>query len=88
MGVKEWNAPEESMAGKIIQFLNQNIFKRLVNIIRNVHAIAKNRTPFTDFVFFCEFDEMKGEDIGQTYRNAKQVVTFVYFIAKVNVKKL
>ena len=40
-GIKKSKAHEESNAGKIIQTLNQNIFKRLVNIFRNVYAVAK-----------------------------------------------
>jgi hypothetical protein len=35
-----------------------------------------------------ELDEIKGVDIGETYRNEKQVVTFAHYIAKTEKQKL
>ena len=36
----------------------------------------------------CELDEIKGVDIGETYRNEKQVVNFAHYIAKTEKQKL
>jgi hypothetical protein len=36
----------------------------------------------------CELDEIKGVDIGETYRNEKQVVSFAHYIAKTEKQKL
>ena len=47
------------------------------------HAIAKKGRPFTDFVGMCELDEMKGLEIGNTYRNHTQACNFIGFIAAV-----
>ena len=46
----------------------------MTNLFHNVHALIKKRRPFTDFIWMCELDEIKGVDIGETYRNEKQVV--------------
>jgi hypothetical protein len=35
-----------------------------------------------------ELDEIKGVDIGETYRNEKQVVNFAHYIAKTEKQKL
>ena len=35
-------------------------------LFRTAHAIAKKGRPFTDFVWMCELDEMKGLKIGET----------------------
>ncbi|CAC5367450.1 unnamed protein product [Mytilus coruscus] len=69
-GIKEKKATEELKGRE-----NHSNFKS--------KHFQKNRRPFTDFLWMCELDKMKGVDIGQTYRNDKQVVTFVNFIAKV-----
>jgi hypothetical protein len=34
----------------------------------------------------CELDEIKGVDIGETYRNEKQVVNFVHYAELVDIK--
>ena len=49
----------------------------MTNLFRNVHALIKKRRPFTDFIWMCELDEIKGVDIGETYRNEKQVLVIV-----------
>ena len=53
---------------------------------RTAHAIAKKGRPFTDFVWMCELDEMKGLKIGETYRNHTQARNFVGYIAAVERK--
>jgi hypothetical protein len=77
--VKE-NSTVNSAAAKIVQSLNKNVFNRMTNLFRNVHALIKKRHPFTDFIWMCELDEIKGVDIGETYRNEKQVVNFAHYI--------
>jgi hypothetical protein len=52
----------------------------MTNLFRNVHALIKKRQPFTDFIWMCEPDEIKGVDIGETYRNEKQVVNSAHYI--------
>jgi hypothetical protein len=69
-----------SAAAKIVQSLNKNVFNRMTNLFRNVHALIKKRRPFTDFIWMCELDEIKGVDIGETYRNEKQVVNSAHYI--------
>jgi hypothetical protein len=54
----------------------------------NVHALIKKRRPFTDCICMYELDEIKGVDIGETYRNEKQVVNFAHYIAKTEKQKL
>jgi hypothetical protein len=36
----------------------------------------------------CELDEIKGVDIGETYRNKKRVISFAHYIAKTEKQKL
>jgi hypothetical protein len=47
--VKE-NSSVNSAAAKIIQSLNKNVFNRMTNLFRNVHALIKKRRPYTDFI--------------------------------------
>ena len=53
-------------------------------LFRTTHAIAKKGRPFTDYVWMCDLDEMKGIDIGKTYRNHTQVRCFVAHIRYVS----
>ena len=78
---------DDSSAGKGLKMLHASVAHRLVHLFRNTHALVMNRRPFTDFVFLCTLDEKKGVDIGQTYRNDKQAVTFARFIAKAERQK-
>ena len=71
------NSTVNSAAAKIVQSLNKNVFNRMTNLFRNVHALIKKRQPFTDFIWMCEHEEIKGVDIGETYRNEKQVLVIV-----------
>ena len=45
--------------------------------------IAKKGRPFTNFVWMCDLDQMKGLKIGETYRNRTQARNFVGYIAEV-----
>ena len=78
---------DDSSAGKGLKMLHASVAIRLAHLFRNTHALVMNRRPFTDFVFLCTLDEKKGVDIGQTYRNDKQAVTFARFIAKAERQK-
>ena len=71
------NSTVNSAAAKIVQSLNKNVFNRMTNLFRNVHALIKKRQPFTDFIWMCEHEEIKSFDIGETYRNEKQVLVIV-----------
>ncbi|XP_071795584.1 zinc finger protein 862-like [Asterias amurensis] len=66
----------DTAAGKALQKLNEKVYSQLVVLFRNMHAIVKQRRPFTDYLWLCELDERKGVDIGRTYRNDKQAVNF------------
>ena len=46
------NSTVNSAAAKIIdlQSFNKNVFNRMTNLFRNVHALIKKRRPFTDFI--------------------------------------
>lgn len=74
--------PGKTIAAQALQAMNASVFNRLKILFRNVHALIKNRRPFTDFVWLCNLDEVKGVDVGETYRNDKQVVTFSHYIAE------
>ena len=71
------NSTVNYAAAKIVQSLNKNVFNRMTNLFRNVHALIKKRQPFTDFIWMCEHEEIKSVDIGETYRNEKQVLVIV-----------
>ena len=55
-------------------------------LFRTAHAIAKKERPFTDYVWKCDLDEIKGIDIGKTYCNHTQTRCFVGHIATVRRK--
>jgi hypothetical protein len=44
------NLTVNSAAAKIVQSLNKNVFNRMTDLFRNVHALIKKRRPFTDFI--------------------------------------
>ena len=44
------NSTVNSAAAKIVQSSNKNVFNRMTNLFRNVHALIKKRRPFTDFI--------------------------------------
>jgi hypothetical protein len=50
------NSTVNSEAAKIVdlQSLNKNVFNRMTNLFRKVHALIKKRRPFTDFIWMCE----------------------------------
>ena len=61
------NGPDKAIASKVLQTMNANVFSRMKNLFRNAHALIKHKRPFTDFLWLCELDEVKGVDVGKTY---------------------
>ena len=73
--------PEKSEAFNAVTLLNKNIEKRLGNLFLNVHAIAKNNRPFSDYLWMVELDRAKGIDVGTTYLNEEYAKIFCKFIS-------
>ena len=65
-----WTNRENRQLTKCVSFLGTHF------------AIAKHSRPCTDFVWMCTLDDMKGVQIGNTYRNNKQCATFIHHIAQ------
>lgn len=74
---------EESEARKIISTLNKENFEKLEKMFRTCHALIKNNRPLSDFTWICDLDEVKGYDLGRTYRNIKSAKVFIQCIADV-----
>ena len=72
-----------SIAEKTLTSLNLAQSEKMDKLFRTAHAIAKKGRPFTDYVWMCDLDEMKGIDIGKTYHNHTQVRCFVAHVAAV-----
>ncbi len=77
-----------SIAEKALQALNQATFSRLERLVRTAHAMAKNSRPISDFVWLCEVDELKGLDIGTSYRNSNSAKEFLLAISEVERQKI
>ena len=70
-------------AHQILLTLNKLTVERLKHLFRNCHAIGKKGRPFTDYVWICLLDQLKGVDIGTTYLNDKSAAIFMHHIAEV-----
>jgi hypothetical protein len=68
--------------------LNENKLEQLKMLFMSAHALAKHTRPFTDFVWQCALDEVKGLNIGHTYRNDKSAQSFIHAIAQTERQKL
>ena len=55
---------------------------RLVHLLRNAHAVAKNNRPLSDYTWLCEIDRAKQLDIGSTYINEKVATVLIRSIAQ------
>ena len=75
--------PSTSIAEKTLTTLNRAQYGKMDKLFRTAHAIAKKGRPFTDFVWMFDLDDMKGLDIGKTYRNHTQAYNFISYIVKV-----
>ena len=67
--------PGLSVADKTMDQLEKATFDKMYKLLWNAHAIARHSRPYTDFVWMCTLDDMKGVQIGNTYRNDKQLTT-------------
>ena len=56
--------------------------ERITRQFRNVHALAKNNRPFSDFKWMNDLDRAKGLDVQDRYDNAKYGKVFPSYIAK------
>ena len=74
----------DSKAGKILVTLNRALTEKLRIKFRSVHALAKHDRPFTDYIWQCELDELKGVNVGQDYRSDKAAADFAHHIAEVS----
>ena len=63
----------DSEAGKILVTLNRALTEKLRIKFRSVHALAKHDRPFTDYIWQCELDELKGVNVWQDYRSDKEM---------------
>ena len=79
--IKMREKPGSLPAEKMLTRLNEKTLKQLENLFRTAHALAKKGRPFTDLVWQCDLDEVKGVDVGTNYRNDHQAKTFTEFIA-------
>jgi hypothetical protein len=61
--------------------LNTENFQKLDKTFRNVHAMVQHSRPLGDYVWMCELDEMKGVQLGNTYRNQKSANVFIHNVA-------
>lgn len=55
---------------------------------RTCHALIKNNRPLSDFTMICDLDEMKGYDLGTTYRNINSAKVFIQCIADVEFQEI
>lgn len=55
---------------------------------RTCHTLIKNNRPLSDFTWICDLDEMKGYDLGRTYRNINSAKVFIQCIADVEFQKI
>ncbi|XP_052222662.1 zinc finger protein 862-like isoform X2 [Dreissena polymorpha] len=76
----ELKTTEAGNALKMLQAAERN---KLCYLFRNVHAIAKNNRPISDYKWLCELDIAKQIEIGSTYINDHAAVNFIHHIAKV-----
>ncbi|KAK3094070.1 hypothetical protein FSP39_023772 [Pinctada imbricata] len=79
---------EKTDAAHVIHSLNRENFNKLEKMFRNCHALVKNNRPLSDFTWLCDLDEMKGLDLGKTYRNKGYANTFIDCIAELEFKKV
>ena len=49
---------------KAMDELGKVAFERMCKMFRTAHAIARHARPYTDFVWQCALDEVKGVDMG------------------------
>jgi hypothetical protein len=50
--------------------------------------MVKNNRPLSDFVWLYQLDEMKGMNVGQTYRNVTSAKMFINAIIEVEFNRV
>ena len=78
----------DTPARKALASLNESQREDLETKFRNVHAIAKNNRPISDYIWLCELDRAKGLSVGQTYANETAARDFLGEIAGIQQDKL
>lgn len=73
---------------KIFQFLNKSVFDKFEKLFRNSYVIVKVSRFLLDFIWIVRFDEKKGIDVGQIYRNVNSCKEFFVLIVVVECKKI
>ncbi|XP_053385072.1 zinc finger protein 862-like [Mercenaria mercenaria] len=70
-----------SPAGHALMSMKSAERHRLAYLFRNIHAVAKNNRPLTDYTWLCKVDKAKGLDLGDTYLNEKAALDFLSAIS-------
>ena len=74
------NLTVNSAAAKIVQSLNKNVFSRMTNLFRNVHALIKKRDVHSQTLYGCvNLMKLNVLTLGK-HRNEKQVVNSAHYI--------
>ena len=78
----------ESAAGKLVLKLNAAVVDKLSKMFRNCHALVIKNRPISDFDWLCDLDDMKGLNLGQTYRNNEAAKMFIKSIAELEFQRV
>ena len=78
---------ERSEAGQGLMRLHGRSSEKMGHLFRTAHALALKGRPYTDFVWQCQLDKMKGIEIGKSYQNDRYARKLTYYIAEVERKK-
>ena len=57
------------------------MYEKIAKMFRTCHALMMKNRPITDFLWQCDLDEIKGLDIGKSYRNKEAARIFIESIA-------
>ena len=75
--------PSEAPAVKAKLSMNKKILDRLTILFRTVHAINIQARSSTDYCWLTDLDEVKGLNVGMSYRNHVQARGFASAIADI-----
>ncbi|KAK2492976.1 hypothetical protein MC885_017740, partial [Smutsia gigantea] len=81
-------SPVNRATTELMRTMSKVTFRRVENLFRSCHAIAKTGRPLSDFIWMCKLDDMKGIDIGPVFRTNRSARIFTYFIAEVERRNL
>uniref|UniRef100_A0A670YFN1 Sperm flagellar 2 n=1 Tax=Pseudonaja textilis TaxID=8673 RepID=A0A670YFN1_PSETE len=82
------STPDSGTTQQMLKNMSKTTLKKIENLFRTCHAIAKTGRPFTDLDWISKLDDMKGVDIGSIFRNDKAARIFIHFIAEVERRAL